>query len=75
MAQGRKPGDELARLDFDPYERSFLNSCTHVLAPKLEELSIRTALKAGHAYVSHDWMADSRGSVSKQSIPKDASLA
>jgi hypothetical protein len=61
MAQGRKPGDELARLDFDPYERSFRNSCTHVLAPKLEELSIRTALKAGHAYVSHDWMADPTG--------------
>jgi len=61
MAQGRKPGDELARLDFDPYERSFRNSCTHVLAPKLEELSIRTALKAGHTYVSHDWMADPTG--------------
>jgi len=61
MTKGRKAGDVLARLDFDPYFRSFRNSSTHVLAPKLEEAAIRTALKAGHAYVSHDWMADATG--------------
>jgi hypothetical protein len=61
MTKNHKTGDVLARLDFDPYFRSFRNSATHVLAPKLEELALRSALKAGHAYVSHDWMADATG--------------
>lgn len=61
LTRGRKPGDVLARLDFDPYCRSFRNSSTHVLAPKLEEPAIRAALKAGHAYVAHDWMCDATG--------------
>jgi hypothetical protein len=61
MTKGRKAGDVLARLDFDPYYRSFRNSATHVLAPKLEEAAIRAALKAGHAYVAHDWMGDATG--------------
>ncbi|OWK36783.1 PHP domain-containing protein [Fimbriiglobus ruber] len=61
MTRGRKPGDGLARLDFDPYYRSFRNSATHVLAPKLDEPAIRSALQAGHAYVAHDWMCDATG--------------
>jgi hypothetical protein len=61
MTRGRKAGDVLARLDFDPYFRSFRNSSTHVLASKLEEPAIRSALKAGHAYVAHDWMCDGSG--------------
>jgi hypothetical protein len=61
MTKGHKPGDVLARLDFDPYYRSFRNSSTHVLAPRLDEPSIRAALKAGHAYVAHDWMCDPTG--------------
>jgi hypothetical protein len=61
MTRGRKAGDVLARLDFDPYYRSFRNSSTHILAPKLDEAAIRTALKAGHAYVAHDWMCDATG--------------
>jgi hypothetical protein len=61
MTNGRKPGDILARLDIDPYHISFRNSCTHVLAPKLDEPAIRAALKAGHAFVSHDWMGDATG--------------
>jgi hypothetical protein len=61
MTKGRNPGDILARLDFDPYFRSFRNSSTHVLAEKLEESAIRSALKAGHAYVAHDWMCDPTG--------------
>src|SRR5262249_49666931 len=31
------------------------------LAPKLTEEAIRTALKAGHAFVAHDWMCDATG--------------
>jgi hypothetical protein len=61
MTKGHKPGDVLAKLDFDPYYRSFRNSSTHVLASKLEESAIRSALKAGHVFVAHDWMCDATG--------------
>jgi hypothetical protein len=61
LTEGKNPGDILARLDFDPYHRSFLNSSTHVLAPELTEGAVRTALREGHAYVSHDWMCDPTG--------------
>jgi hypothetical protein len=56
-----KPGDELVRLDFDPYWVSIRNVRTHVFAEELTEASIRKNLKEGHAYVSHDWMADPTG--------------
>jgi hypothetical protein len=61
MTKGHKPGDILVMLDVDPYFRSFRNSSTHVLAPKLDEPTIRSALKAGHAFVAHDWMCDATG--------------
>jgi len=61
LTKGHHPGDVLARLDFDPYYRSFQNVSTHIFAPELTEAAIRTALRAGHAYVSHDWMCDPRG--------------
>jgi len=61
LTKGRKPGDVLARLDVDPYFRSFRNSSTHVLAPRLDEPAIRSALKAGRAFVAHDWMCDATG--------------
>lgn len=61
FTKGHQKGDILIKLDLDPYSRSFKNSCTHVLAPKLDEATIRAALKAGHAYVSHDWMGDASG--------------
>jgi hypothetical protein len=61
MTKGRRPGDVLARLDTDPYVVSFRNSATHVLAPKLDEAAVRAALKAGHAFVAHDWMCDATG--------------
>jgi hypothetical protein len=61
MTKGHKAGDVLARIDTDPYAVSFRNSATHVLAPKLDELALRAALKAGHAFVAHDWMGDATG--------------
>jgi hypothetical protein len=61
MTKGHQPGDTLARIDVDPYHRSFWNVSTHVLAPRLDEPTLRTALKAGHAYVAHDWMCDATG--------------
>jgi hypothetical protein len=61
LTKGHKTGDILKKLDLDPYYRSFRNSSTHVLAAKLDEPTIRAALKAGHAYVAHDWMCDPTG--------------
>lgn len=61
MIVGKKPGDIVARIDLDPYHRSFKNSATHVLAASLDEVTLRKALKAGHAFVSHDWMCDASG--------------
>ena len=49
------------RLDLDPYDRSFRNVSTHILAEELTEPAIRRALARGHAYVSHDWMCDPTG--------------
>jgi len=61
LVKDKKPGDTVAQVDIDPYYRSFRNLSTHVLAPRLDELAIRSALKAGHAYVAHDWMCDATG--------------
>jgi hypothetical protein len=61
MTRGHRPGDVLARVDLDPYGRSFRGVSTHILAPKLSEPALRRALGEGHAYVSHDWMCDPTG--------------
>jgi hypothetical protein len=61
LTKGRKPGDVLARLDVDPYRVSFRNMSTHILAPRLDEPSVREALRAGRAYVAHDWICDPSG--------------
>jgi hypothetical protein len=61
LVKGRKPGELIARLDFDPYERSLRYVSTHLLARELTESATREALKAGHAYVAHDWLCDSTG--------------
>jgi len=61
LTKGHRPGDILARLDFDPYYRSFQNVSTHVFAPELTEDAIRLSLRDGHAYVSHDWLCDPSG--------------
>ncbi len=61
LMKGHRPGDSLVRLDFDPYLPSFHSVCTHVLAPSLDEPSIREALRRGRAFVAFDWMGDSSG--------------
>jgi len=63
LTAGHAPGDIVATLDFDPYHVSFQNCSTHIFAPELTEEAIRTALQAGHAYVSHDWLGDPKGFV------------
>ncbi len=45
----------------DPYPLSFRFVATHVLTPELNEDSILSALKAGHAYVAFDLLADATG--------------
>ena len=61
MLKGRKPGDIIAKLDFDPYERSLTFVATHILLKDLNEVSVRQALRQGHAFVAHDWLCDSSG--------------
>jgi acetyl esterase/lipase len=46
---------------FDPYDVSFRNLTTHILAPELTERAIREALVTGRAYVAHDWLCDPTG--------------
>lgn len=61
MLKDRKPGDVIARLDFDPYERSMTFVATHVLLKDLNESAVRQALRQGHAFVAHDWLCDATG--------------
>jgi hypothetical protein len=61
LVRGKKPGELIARLDFDPYERSLRYVSTHILARELTEAATRDALKRGHAFVAHDWLCDSTG--------------
>lgn len=46
---------------FDPYEVSFHNVSTHILARDFTEDQIRASLREGHAYVAHDWLCDPTG--------------
>jgi hypothetical protein len=61
LLKGRRQGEVIARLDFDPYERSFRYISTHILAKSLNERGVRDALRQGHAYVAHDWLCDPTG--------------
>ena len=61
MVKGRKEGEVIARLDFDPYERSLSYVTTHILLRELNEQAVRDALRQSRAYVSHDWLCDSTG--------------
>lgn len=61
MLKGRKPGDVIAKLDFDPYERSLTFVATHILLKDVNEPAVRLALRQGHAFVAHDWLCDSTG--------------
>jgi hypothetical protein len=61
LVKGRRPGELIAKLDFDPYERSLSYVSTHILVHELSETAVRDALKTGHAFVAHDWLCDSTG--------------
>ena len=61
LLKGRPAGEVITRLDFDPYDRSLTYVTTHILSNELTEPATRAALKAGRAYVSHDWLGDPSG--------------
>jgi hypothetical protein len=54
-------GEELFRMQLDPYEYSLRHVGTHVLATALTREAIEEALRAGRAFVAFDWIADARG--------------
>ena len=59
--EGKKVGDELFRLLFDPYENSLRHVGTHLLLTELNEKAVRESLEAGRAFVAFDWLADATG--------------
>jgi hypothetical protein len=61
ILQGHADGETFRLADLDPYYRAFRCVSTHVLAPALEEAALRTAVKAGHVFVAHEWMGDATG--------------
>ena len=48
-------------ITFDRYEVAFRNVSTHILAADLNEAEVRASLRAGRAYVAHDWLCDPEG--------------
>jgi hypothetical protein len=61
MMKNRPTGDVIAKLDFDPYERSLRYITTHFLMRDLNENSVRQTLRQSHVYVAHDWLCDPTG--------------
>ena len=61
LLEGTSPGDELARLDIDPYPVAIENVSTHIFARELTEAAMRESVRAGRVYVSHDWLCDPKG--------------
>jgi hypothetical protein len=61
LLKDRSPGEVIAKLDLDPYERSLRYVTTHLLMRELNEDSVRQALRQSHAYVAHDWLCDPTG--------------
>ncbi|HEY3441143.1 MAG TPA: alpha/beta fold hydrolase [Paludibaculum sp.] len=45
----------------DPYPVAFRNTVTHILAREVSAPAVITSLRAGRAYVSHDWLCDPTG--------------
>lgn len=58
---GAAPGQVVFSLLLDSYERSFRHTSTHLLVPRLDQEAVLGALRAGHAYVAFDWIADPTG--------------
>jgi hypothetical protein len=61
MLKNTPNGDVIAKLDFDPYERSLRYITTHFLMRELNENSVRQTLRQSRIYVAHDWLCDPTG--------------
>jgi hypothetical protein len=61
MLKNKQAGDVIAKLDFDPYERSLQYITTHFLMRDLNENSVRQTLRQSRVYVAHDWLCDPTG--------------
>lgn len=69
LTSHRQPGEVIATLDLDPYERSLSYVSTHILTRQLSESSVRQALREGHAYVAHDWLCEATGFAFVAALP------
>lgn len=49
------------KLLLDPYDVAFRNTVTHILAREASGQALVDSLRAGRAYVAHDWLCDPRG--------------
>lgn len=56
-----KPGDVLFKVQLDPYDVSMGHVGTYVLAKDLTAEDFLAGLRAGHCYVSFDWIAPAKG--------------
>ncbi|MFO0923669.1 MAG: PHP domain-containing protein [Pirellulales bacterium] len=56
-----KAGDVLYRLQLDPYAKSLRHVGTHLLMRGLTQADVWESLNAGRAYVSFDWLGETRG--------------
>lgn len=54
-------GQELLRIQLDPYACSLRHVGTHLLMKDLTEESVWEALNSGRAFVSFDWLANAKG--------------
>ncbi len=61
LTRHRQAGDIIATLDLDPYDRSLNHVSTHILTHRLNESTVREALRQAHAYVAHDWLCEATG--------------
>ena len=57
------PGEQVFRVQLDPYERMTRYVATHVLATELTQESLMASLKQGRAFIGFDMLADCRGFV------------
>ncbi|MBI4891669.1 MAG: alpha/beta hydrolase [Acidobacteria bacterium] len=51
----------IGKVVLDPYAVAFRNTVTHILSREFTAAALLTSLRAGRAFVSHDWLADPSG--------------
>ena len=61
LTAGKQPGDELFKLQIDPYEFALRHVGTHLLMRELTQPEVWDALDSGRAYVAFDWLCDATG--------------